>query len=173
MRRPFSPDTVPRPVLLPFPRRAAGPAASEPEGTKKTLYGMFRQSAEGGINFIDPRNPTSSTFRSMPKPYERRPEHQGAGARRVVESFSRNGKNYRLITVDSVKPMTAEYGATTIAPGQHPGLPAPMPPRCTLPQQDLLPLRPLRHPRAPRPLFRRPQPARAGPQRRRQPGRGL
>ncbi len=123
MRRPFS-RILSLVLFSLFLGAQPAQAASEPEGNKKTLYGMFRQSAEGGINFIDPQEPDVvyipfDAKAILSDDLNIKVQVQGA----VVESFSRNGKNYRLITVDSVKPMTAEYGATTIAPGQHPGLP--------------------------------------------------
>ncbi|WP_428566701.1 MAG: hypothetical protein ACP59X_06685 [Solidesulfovibrio sp. DCME] len=99
-------------------------AAPEQEGSKKTLYGMFQQSAMGGINFVDPQEPEVvyipfDATSILSDDLNVKVQVQGS----IVNSFVRNGKTYRIITVDSVKPMTAEYGATTIASGQHTGLP--------------------------------------------------
>lgn len=99
-------------------------AASESDALKKTLYGMFRQTAEGAINFIDAQEAGVVYI-----PFDAKAimsdvlniEVQVQGS--IVESFTRNGASYRIIAVDSIKPMTAEYGATTVTAGQHPGLP--------------------------------------------------
>ncbi|WP_300160336.1 hypothetical protein [Solidesulfovibrio sp.] len=100
------------------------PAASEQDSRKTTLYGMFHRTPESGIIFENPQEPDvvylpfdAKTI--MGDSLDIKVQVQGS----VVDSFARNGKTYRVLTVDSVRPMAAEYGATTIADGARAGLP--------------------------------------------------
>ena len=106
----------------------AGPAAAEAEaqdGSKKTtVYGMFRQSAQGGIELTSPQEPGVVYI-----PFDR-----GAIMGSVVgikvrvrgvvrDIVDRQGTSYRILAVDDITPLTAEYGATTIERGKTVGLP--------------------------------------------------
>ncbi|WP_029461103.1 hypothetical protein [Solidesulfovibrio alcoholivorans] len=105
---------------------AADPAPAAPEGDagKSTLYGMFHRTPESGIVFDNAEEPgvvyiPFDATSIMGDDLNIKVRVQG----RIVESFTRNGKAYRILSVDSISPMTAEYGATTIADGKQAGLP--------------------------------------------------
>ena len=103
---------------------AAEPAEAEAETRKTTVYGMFRQSAQGGIELTSPQEPGVVYI----------PFDTGAIMGSVVgikvrvvgvvrETVDRQGISYRILAVDEIKPLTAEYGATTITRNQPVGLP--------------------------------------------------
>lgn len=101
----------------------AMPVSAQEDG-KETLYGMFRQSPEGGIVFVSPQE-TGVIYLPfdpngiMNSSLDIQVQVKGS----IRDSFNRNGKTYRVLTVDSISPMTAEYGSTTIQSGRHVGLP--------------------------------------------------
>ena len=111
-------------VLCSLTMATADPAEAGSETRKTTVYGMFRQSAQGGIELISPQEPgvvyvpfdTGSIMGSV------------VGIKvRVVgvvrDIVDRQGVSYRILAVNDITPMTAEYGATTITRGQLVGLP--------------------------------------------------
>lgn len=123
MRRPFLP-LLPLVVAFLVLGSAPATAATDADTAKKTLYGMFRQAADGALNFIDAQEPgviyiPFDATAIMSDDLNIKVQVQGS----VVESFTRGGTTYRILAVKSIKPLTSEYGATTITPGQHPGLP--------------------------------------------------
>lgn len=99
-------------------------AVAAQEAGKKTLYGMFKQTPEGSIIFLDPQEtgvvylPFDSSA-SMSGSLDIQVQVQGE----IRDSFNRNGKTYRVLTVSSIHPLTAEYGSTTAQSGRHVGLP--------------------------------------------------
>lgn len=100
------------------------PAAPEEDAGKSTLYGMFHRTPESGIVFTNAEEPgivyiPFDATSIMGDDLNIKVRVQG----KVVESFTRNGKAYRILSVASISPMTAEYGATTIADGKQAGLP--------------------------------------------------
>lgn len=99
-------------------------AASDTEARKMTFYGMFRQTPEGGIVFINAQEPDIVYLpfdpgTIMSDVLDIKVQVQGE----IRDSFTRQGKNYRILAVADIRPMTAEYGATTIDAGQRFGLP--------------------------------------------------
>lgn len=95
-----------------------------PNAPKQTFYGQFHQTADGAVVFTESQHPNLVYMPFDPTGVstdDLNIDVQVQGA--VKDSFKRNGKDYRILAVDSIKPMTAEYGATTIAKDRHPGLP--------------------------------------------------
>lgn len=103
---------------------AADPAEAGSETRKTTVYGMFRQSAQGGIELTSPQEPGVVYV----------PFDTGAIMGEVVgikvrvvgvvrDIVDRQGVSYRILAVDDITPLTAEYGATAITRGQSVGLP--------------------------------------------------
>ncbi|EHJ49578.1 hypothetical protein DFW101_3582 [Solidesulfovibrio carbinoliphilus subsp. oakridgensis] len=99
-------------------------AASEQDPRKVTLYGMFHQTPEGGIVFNNAEEPDAVYLPFDPgsimgEVVNIQVQVQGE----IRDSFTRQGKNYRILAVSDIRPMTAEYGSTTIEQGQRFGLP--------------------------------------------------
>ncbi len=99
-------------------------AGDEADPKKTTLYGMFRQAPEGGVVFVNaeepdavyvPFDPASIMTDVLGVKVQVRGE--------IRDTFIRQGKTYRILAVTDIRPMTAEYGATTVATGKHFGLP--------------------------------------------------
>ena len=98
-------------------------AVSAQETGKKTLYGVFRQVPDSGIVFADPQETGVVYLPFDPKGImssylDIQVQVQGE----IRDSFNRDGKTYRVLTVDDIHPLTAEYGATTTQSGRHVGL---------------------------------------------------
>lgn len=103
---------------------AADPAEAGAETRKTTVYGMFRQSAQGGIELTSPQEPgvvyvPFDTGAIMGSVVGIKVRVVGV-VRDIVE---RQGTSYRVLAVDDITPLTAEYGATTIKRDQAVGLP--------------------------------------------------
>ena len=100
------------------------PAAADPEARKVTLYGMFQQSPQGGIEFSSQTEPDVVYLPFAPgailgDSLGIKVQVQGE----IRDSFTRQGRSYRILAVADIRPMTAEYGATTIETGRRFGLP--------------------------------------------------
>jgi len=99
-------------------------AASDPETNLTTLYGMFRQSPGGGIVFTSPQEPDVVYLPFDPGAIMGDVLNIEVRLRGTIrDTFTRQGKSYRVVAVVDVKPMTAEYGATTITDKASFGLP--------------------------------------------------
>ena len=123
MHRVFSP-LVTLALLLGWLLAAPALAEAQDETRKTTVYGMLHQSAQGGIELTSPQEPgvvyvpfdRGSIMGTM---LDIKVRVRGV----VRESVVRQGKTYKVLAVDDVTPMTAEYGATTIERGKAVGLP--------------------------------------------------
>ena len=96
----------------------------EGEGAKKTLYGMFRQTRQGGIEFVSPQEPEVvylpfDAASILDNFLNIQVEVHGE----IRDSFQRNGKTVRILAVADIHPLTAEYGATRITKSAAVGLP--------------------------------------------------
>jgi len=99
-------------------------AIAEPETKKTVLYGMFRQSPEGGVEFVSPQEPDVvyvplDAASIMADVLNIQVQVRGE----IRESFARQGKTTRILAVEDIRPMTAEYGATRIEKDKAVGLP--------------------------------------------------
>jgi len=103
---------------------AADPAEAGSETRKTTVYGMFRQNQQGGIELTSPQEPgvvyvPFDTGSIMGSVVDIKVRVVGV----VRDIVDRQGISYRILAVDDITPMTAEYGATTITHSQSAGLP--------------------------------------------------
>lgn len=97
---------------------------AQEETRKTTVYGMLRQTPQGGIELTSAQEPgvvyvpfdRGSIMNSL---LDIKVRVTGV----VREIVARNGIAYKVLAVDEVTPMTAEYGATTIERGKAAGLP--------------------------------------------------
>lgn len=100
------------------------PAEAQGESKKTTIYGMFRQSPQGGLELTSPQEPGVVYI-----PFDR-----GSVMAAVVgikvrvtgvvrDIVERQGVSYRVLSVADITPLRAEYGATTIERGKAVGLP--------------------------------------------------
>jgi hypothetical protein len=99
-------------------------AADDQIGKTVTIYGTLRQSPQGGIELYCPQEPDViylpfDTGAIMSDYLNIKVSVKGE----IKDAFTRQNKNYRVITVSDIKPMRAEYGSTTIEKDKHVGLP--------------------------------------------------
>lgn len=101
-----------------------GAGEAQEETRKTTVYGMLRQTPQGGIELTSAQEPgvvyvpfdRGSIMNSL---LDIKVRVRGV----VREIVARNGITYKVLAVDEVTPMTAEYGATTIERAKAAGLP--------------------------------------------------
>ena len=101
-----------------------GVGETQEETRKTTVYGMLRQTPQGGIELTSAQEPGVVYVPFDPGSIMDSLLDIKVRVRGVVrEIVARNGVTYKVLAVDDVTPMTAEYGATTIERGQAAGLP--------------------------------------------------
>lgn len=123
MHRVFSP-LVTLALLLGCLMAAPALAEAQDETKKVTVYGVLHQNAQGGIELTSPQEPgvvyvpfdPGSIMGTM---LDIKVRVRGD----IRASVVRQGMTYKVLAVDDVTPMTAEYGATTIEHGKAVGLP--------------------------------------------------
>lgn len=89
-----------------------------------TIYGVFRQSPQGGILLTCPQEPGVVYLPFDPGAIMgdvRDIQVQVRGE--VRDSFQRDGKTVKILAVSAITPMKAEYGATTVTQQASFGLP--------------------------------------------------
>jgi hypothetical protein len=99
-------------------------AQAQDETKKISVYGMLRQSPQGGIELVSAQEPGVVYV-----PFDRGSimgtmldiKVRVRGVVRDIEV--RGGTTYKVLAVDEVTPLTAEYGATVIERDQAAGLP--------------------------------------------------
>jgi hypothetical protein len=99
-------------------------AADDQIGKIVTIYGTFRQSQQGGIELYCPQEPDVvylpfDTGAIMSDYLNIKVGVKGE----IKDAFTRQNKNYRVITVSDIKPMRDEYGSTTVEKDKRVGLP--------------------------------------------------
>lgn len=100
----------------------AGQAQEEPR--KITIYGMLRQSAQGGVELVSAQEPGVVYVPFDPGSIMGDMLNIKVRVRGTVrESVARGGTTYKVLAVDEVAPLTAEYGATVIERDKAAGLP--------------------------------------------------
>jgi hypothetical protein len=102
----------------------SGMAAADQIGNAVTIYGTFRQSPQGAMELYCLEEPDVvylpfDTGAIMSDYLNIKVSVKGE----IRDSFVREGKKYRIISIDEIKPMVAEYGETTIEKGKRVGLP--------------------------------------------------
>ena len=101
-----------------------GVGEAQEETRKTTVYGMLRQTTQGGIELTSAQEPGVVYVPFDPGSIMDSLLNIKVRVRGVVrEIVARNGVTYKVLAVDDVTPMTAEYGATTIERGKAAGLP--------------------------------------------------
>lgn len=89
-----------------------------------TLYGVFHQTSEGSIVFHCPQQPEVVYLPFDPGSImgdvlDIQVQVRGE----IRDSFQRDGKTVHILAVSAIKPLTAEYGATTVTRHARFGLP--------------------------------------------------
>lgn len=102
-----------------------GVAAPAWSGAAETaVYGVLRQSPQGGIELVPPEEPHVVYIPFDPGSIMSDWIGLQVQMRGVVrDSFSRDGTTYRVLAVSQVRPLTAEYGNTTVTDHAAYGLP--------------------------------------------------
>lgn len=97
--------------------------AAEGQDTRTAFYGMFKQAPEGGIIFTNPQEPDVVYLPFDPRGVMDNLNIWVAVRGSIKDTFTRQGKTVHVLVVDAIKPMTAEYGPTTVAKDTVVGLP--------------------------------------------------
>lgn len=101
---------------------ASAPVRSDTGET--AVYGVLRQSPQGGIELVPPEEPHVVYIPFDPGSIMSDLIGIEVQMRGVVrDSFSRDGTTYRVLAVSHVRPLRAEYGDTTVTDHAHYGLP--------------------------------------------------
>jgi hypothetical protein len=103
---------------------ASARAVESPDGKRMTVYGLFRQSAQGGILLESPEEPgvvylPFDATAIMSDVLNIQVQVRGE----LRDTFTRDGKTVRVLAVTDIKPMTAEYGSTRVIDQAAFGLP--------------------------------------------------
>jgi hypothetical protein len=100
------------------------PAASDAPAKLTTVYGMLRQSPEGGIVFVSSQEPDVVYLPFDPGAIMGSLLNIEVRLRgEIRDSFTRQGKTYRVVAVADIEPMKDEYGNTAITENASFGLP--------------------------------------------------
>ena len=103
-------------LLLPAPARA--------DTGEITVYGVLQQSPQGGIELLCAEEPDVVYVPFDPGAIMSDLIGLQIQARGVVrDTFVRNGKTIRVLAVSHLRPLTAEYGSTTVTAQASYGLP--------------------------------------------------